>query len=122
MTTIEMRKNQYNAVLRTYFGYEALKKEQLDIIDKIIYEKKDVCAILATGFGKSICYQLPFLLTKKCVIIISPLLSLMEDQRQKLEKIKIPVCCFNSNNKNKINDINDIYDGNYKIIFMTPEY
>ena len=48
-------------------------------------KNNDVCAILATGFGKSLCYQLPFLITKKTVLVISPLISLMEDQFNKLK-------------------------------------
>src|SRR5579871_5521774 len=105
------RLNNYNDILKRAFGFESLKKEQFEIIDKLIYEKSDVSAVLATGFGKSICYQLPYLITNKCVIIISPLLSLMEDQKLKLEKMNVPVCCLNSNCKDKMQVINDIFDG-----------
>jgi ATP-dependent DNA helicase, RecQ family len=114
--------NKYNSILNKYFGYKELKPKQFEIINKIVNEKRDVSAILATGFGKSICYQLPYLITGKNVIIVSPLLSLMEDQKNKLEKLNIPVCCLNSNCKNKNQIINDILRGNNKIIFITPEY
>ena len=52
----------YNAILKKYYGYDTLKTEQFKIINTILNRKRDACAILATGFGKSICYQLPFLI------------------------------------------------------------
>ena len=54
---------KYDKYLKKYFGYDSLKVLQFKIIYYIIQKKKDICGILATGFGKSICYQLPFLLT-----------------------------------------------------------
>jgi len=110
-----------NKILKKYFGYDSLKDKQEEIIKNVL-EKKDTIGILATGYGKSICYQLPFLITKKCVIVISPLISLMEDQYNKLKKLKIPVYCLNSNNSNKSYDKNDILDGENGIIYMSPEY
>ena len=65
-------------------------------------EKKDTMGILPTGYGKSVCYQLPYLLNpNKVVIVISPLISLMEDQKDKLQKLNIPVECFHSNKTKK---------------------
>ena len=115
-------RERYDRYLKKYFGYDKLKVLQFKIIYYLLNRNKDICAILATGFGKSICYQLPFLLTKKSVIVISPLISLMEDQMDTLKKLKIPVCCLNSNNFNKNMDMNDITNGNNKIIYITPEY
>ena len=88
------RREYYELVLKKYFNYGKLKDKQYKIIDYIVKKKRDVCAILATGFGKSLCYQLPFLITKKSVIVISPLLALMEDQYKELQSRNIPVCCF----------------------------
>ena len=88
-------KNEYNSLLKEHFNYDELKEEQLEIIYNIVKKKKDVLAILATGFGKSVCYQIPFLVTNKCVIVISPLISLMEDQMKQLDELEIPNCCFN---------------------------
>ncbi len=64
-----------NEILNKYFGYEKLKDKQELIINSIL-DKHDTIGILATGYGKSICYQLPYLILKKSVIIISPLISL----------------------------------------------
>ena len=84
----------------SYEYWENYHNKLSDYIDyyKSILDKKDTIGILATGYGKSICYQLPFLITKKCVLVISPLISLMEDQYNKLKKLEIPVYCLNSNN------------------------
>jgi Werner syndrome ATP-dependent helicase len=117
-------KAHYDSIFREHFGYPELKREQFEIIYKLLNDKKDVCAILATGYGKSICYQLPFLITNKSVIVVSPLLSLMSDQKASMEKLKIPVCCFNSDYKigDKMKNITNILNGNHRLIYMTPEY
>jgi RecQ family ATP-dependent DNA helicase len=108
--------------LKKHFGYDKLKDKQYDIINNILNNKKDVLGILPTGFGKSMCYMLPYLITNKNIIIISPLIALMKDQHQDLIKRGIPVCSFNSTNDNKKKDRIDILNDNPKIIYMTPEY
>lgn len=120
----DLLKEKYNAILKEYFDYDSLKDKQLEIIYNLLEKKQDICAVLATGYGKSICYQLPFLITQKSVIIISPLISLMVDQKLEMEKRNIPVCCFNSDCKitEKLKNITSILNGNHKIIYMTPEY
>lgn len=116
------RRNRYNKILKKHFGYPQLKEEQFKIIDRIVHTQADTMAILATGFGKSICFQLPFLITGKCVIVISPLIALMADQKDRLEKLNIPVCVMNSQNNDKTNDWKRIQYGEYKIIYAAPEY
>jgi RecQ family ATP-dependent DNA helicase len=116
------RRIRYENILKKYFGYDKLKDIQYKIIDNILKKNRDVCAILATGFGKSLCYQLPFLIADECVIVISPLIALMEDQVETLRSLNIPVCCLNSNNKYKNREKGQILKENYKIIYMTPEY
>lgn len=115
------RKTKYNEKLKEVYGFDSLKHEQYKIIDAILHKNKDVCAILATGYGKSICYQFPYIYTNKTVIVISPLISLMEDQMYRLKKLKIPVCCLNGNTKDVYNDEKFICKNNM-IVFMTPEY
>jgi Werner syndrome ATP-dependent helicase len=119
---MENIENELNVLLKTHFKLDKLKSLQTEIILNII-KGYDVIGILPTGFGKSICYQLPYLYMKKNIIVISPLLALMEDQARQLTELNIPVCCLNSNNKNKKQDIDDIiYCGETKIIYVTPEY
>jgi RecQ family ATP-dependent DNA helicase len=110
-----------NEILKKYFGYDKLKDKQEQIV-KSILDKNDTIGILATGYGKSICYQLPYLIQKKSVIIISPLISLMQDQQTKLESLNIPVYCLNSNNSNKQNDKYNLLNGETGIIYISPEY
>ncbi len=114
----------YNQVLKKYWGYDGLKQTQFEIIKKILVDKVDVCAILATGFGKSLCYQLPHLISKKSVIVVSPLIALMHEQGQEMENKKVPVAVFNSESSTKRkNDMKkEILGGKNKLIYMTPEY
>ena len=116
--------SDYNKLLKKYWGYDELKCQQFEIIKKVVEENKDVCAILATGFGKSICYQLPYLITKKNVIVISPLIALMHEQGQEMLSKGIPTAIFNSDTttKKKNEEKEEIINGTTKLIFMTPEY
>ncbi len=115
---------EYNQLLKKYWNYDGLKPTQFEIIKKIVEESKDVCAVLATGFGKSLCYQLPFLITKKNVIVISPLIALMVEQGLEMEQKNISVAIFNSETtlKKKNEYKSQITDGMTKLIFMTPEF
>ena len=115
---------EYNGLLKKYWGYDGLKQTQFEIIKKVIEENKDVCAILATGFGKSICYQLPYLITQKNVIVICPLISLMYEQGQEMISKGIPTAVFNSDTTAKIKneEKEEIINGIHKLIFMTPEF
>lgn len=113
---------QCEDLLKTHFGYSHLKPVQYQIIDAIINHSRDVAAFLATGYGKSLCFQLPYLLTTKSVIVISPLISLMEDQQKQLEEIGIKSCCLNSSCQNKASVKKEILDGLNQIIYITPEY
>ena len=99
----------------------SLKEKQIEIINEILLGN-DVIGLLPTGYGKSLCYILPPLLSKKCIFIISPLISLMNEQKDKLKSLSINATALNSTNNNKEDDIKDIIDGKIKIVFMSPEY
>ena len=75
--------------LKVYFGYDSFKLGQEDVVDAIL-AGRDVLAIMPTGAGKSICYQLPALLLPGITIVISPLISLMQDQVSALREAGIP--------------------------------
>ena len=115
---------EYNKLLNQYWGYPGLKPTQFEIIKKVVEESKDVCAVLATGFGKSICYQLPYLITRKNIIVISPLIALMIEQGQEMVSKGIPTAVFNSEttSKKKAQEKAEIVGGENKLIFMTPEF
>jgi RecQ family ATP-dependent DNA helicase len=114
----------YNKILKKYWGYDGLKQTQFDIIKKMLIDKVDVCAVLATGFGKSLCYQLPHLISGKCVIVVSPLIALMHEQGQEMKNKNVPVAVFNSDTTTKAkNEMKkNILEGENKLIYMTPEY
>lgn len=116
--------NLYNSILKQYWKYDKLKPTQFDIIRKVLVDKSDVCAVLATGFGKSICYQLQMLISNKSVIVVSPLIALMHEQGLEMKNKKIPVAIFNSqtSSTDKENEKKAILNGEPKLIYMTPEY
>uniref|UniRef100_A0A6C0DYM9 ATP-dependent DNA helicase n=1 Tax=viral metagenome TaxID=1070528 RepID=A0A6C0DYM9_9ZZZZ len=109
-------------VLKKYFGYDTLKENQYKIIHNIL-NCKDVIALLPTSHGKSLCFQIIPLITNEVCIVISPLISLMEDQKMILDKLNINSCCYNgtSNAKQKEEIEKDVLDNKYRIIYTTPE-
>lgn len=112
----------YTKLLKTKFGYDSFRDKQLEIVKSIIEDKRDVCAIMFTGAGKSLCYQFPAVYTGKISIIISPLISLMQDQKEKMDDVGIPVCCLNSTIKNKDELKGEIFNNKYRLVYMAPEY
>ncbi len=109
-------------LLKQYFGYISFRKGQEEIISNIL-NKKDCLAILPTGAGKSICYQIPSLIFSNLTIVISPLISLMKDQVDKLNKKNIPAIYLNSNMTNTECNIimKNIQLGKYKLLYIAPE-
>lgn len=108
-------------ILDKYWGFSELKEKQINVINELLLGN-DVIGLLPTGYGKSMCYLIPPLVTKKTIIIISPLISLMDDQKEKLISKNIPVAALHGNNKNKDREIFEIIDGEIKIVYMSPEY
>lgn len=109
-------------ILIKYWGYPSFRPLQEDIINSVL-EGKDTLALLPTGGGKSICYQVPALAKEGVCIVISPLIALMKDQVEGLVKRGINALAIYSGMKQKEIDIafdNAIY-GSVKFIFMSPE-
>lgn len=106
--------------LKQYFGYNAFRNNQKEIISALL-ENKDVLAILPTGAGKSLCYQLPALLFEGTALVVSPLISLMQDQVESLSKNGIPSAFINSSLH--FHDLLDLVRtmAQYKIVFVAPE-
>ncbi|WP_297137135.1 DNA helicase RecQ [Terrisporobacter sp.] len=109
-------------ILEKYFGYKNFRPGQENIINSIL-NKKDVLAIMPTGGGKSICYQIPALILDGITLVVSPLISLMKDQVDTLKAMNINAAYINSSlGENKISEIlNDIKENKYKIIYIAPE-
>ena len=114
-------KNQLH-ILKKFWGYDSLRDHQQKVIECIV-QKNDVLALLPTGGGKSICYQLPSLLSDGICIVISPLIALMKDQVENLKKRGINAEYINSSINHKSIDIildNCIYGG-IKMLYISPE-
>ena len=102
--------------LKTTYGFNSFRKYQKEIITDIL-NNENVLAILPTGGGKSLLYQFPATYKKKITIVVSPLISLMNDQRENLTSKNIKAMCLNSEVSVDINNIIK-----QEIIYTTPEY
>ena len=81
--------------LKTYYGYDVFRGGQEAVIDALL-SGRDALAIMPTGAGKSVCYQIPALLLSGITLVVSPLVSLMRDQVTQLVQMGIPAACLNS--------------------------
>ncbi|MGD9678519.1 MAG: DNA helicase RecQ [Vulcanibacillus sp.] len=117
-----MINSQTNNLLKQYFGYDDFRNGQSEIIEQIL-NKKDVLAIMPTGAGKSICYQIPSLVFDGVTIVISPLISLMKDQVDTLSETGIKSAFINSSlsSKKLIDVLANAKSGMYKLIYIAPE-
>ncbi len=108
--------------LKHYFGYDSFREGQKNIIDSIM-AGRDVLAIMPTGAGKSICYQVPALMLSGITIVVSPLISLMQDQVKALNEAGIHAAYINSSlTEGQINKALSLAaGGRYKIIYVAPE-
>ncbi len=109
-------------VLKKYWGYDAFREKQEEIISSIL-EGNDTLALLPTGGGKSICYQVPALLKEGVCIVVSPLIALMKDQVQNLRNKGINAVYIHSGmNYNEIDILLDncVY-GDVKFLYVSPE-
>lgn len=108
--------------LQKFWGYGAFRPKQLEIIEAV-QNKQDTFALLPTGGGKSICYQIPALISEGITLVISPLLSLMRDQVMQLENRNIKALYIPGGIK--YNDLDTLLDnciyGNYKLLYLSPE-
>ena len=109
-------------LLRQYFGYDSFRSGQKELIDAQT-AGRDVFGIMPTGGGKSLCYQIPALQLDGITLVISPLISLMKDQVEALEKAGIPAACLNSSlSFEQSRDVcRNIACGRYKILYVAPE-
>ena len=109
-------------ILKKYWGHDAFRPLQREIIAAVL-ENKDTLAVLPTGGGKSICYQIPALMSDGICVVISPLIALMIDQVEHLKEKGITAVAVHSGMHFK--DIDRILDnavyGSYKFIFLSPE-
>jgi ATP-dependent DNA helicase RecQ len=109
-------------VLKNYFGYAQFRPGQAELIDAIL-AGRDVLAVMPTGAGKSLCYQIPALMLDGLTLVISPLISLMKDQVQALRDAGVPAAFLNSSlgPDEYAETVFRAGRGEYKILYIAPE-
>lgn len=111
--------------LKTIFGFSSFKGEQEEIINSVL-KKKSIMVIMPTGAGKSLCFQLPALLSKGTALVVSPLIALMKNQVDVVRGISsndgIAHVLNSSLNNTEIQNVKkDINDGVTKLLYVAPE-
>lgn len=117
-----MEAEQKRKTLKTYFGYDTFRSGQEEIIDQLL-AGRDVLAVMPTGAGKSLCYQLPALLMPGTTIVVSPLISLMMDQVKALNEAGVHAAYINSSlsEGQTARALELARAGRYKLIYVAPE-
>jgi len=108
--------------LRRYWGYDSFRPLQERVVKSLI-AGRDTCVVMPTGGGKSLCYQLPAVVSDRTVIVISPLIALMQDQATQLAQMGIPAAVLNStlseNDQSYV--MRQARDGAYRLLYLSPE-
>src|SRR5688572_25760887 len=109
-------------VLRDRFGFEDFRPAQREVIDQVL-SGQSILSVMPTGSGKSLCYQLPALLLPGLTLVVSPLIALMKDQTDHLDKIGVPAGVINSTVRRDLQ--RDLLDqaasGEIKLLYVAPE-
>lgn len=109
-------------VLRQYWGHEAFRGRQEEVVNALI-SGRDVAAVMPTGGGKSLCYQIPPVVTGRLCVVVSPLIALMRDQVAQLEEMGIPAAAINSavSTDDKRIAARRAMRGDLRLLYMSPE-
>jgi ATP-dependent DNA helicase RecQ len=109
-------------LLKKYWGYSCFLPHQQEIIGAVL-DGRDTLAVMATGGGKSLCYQLPAVFLGGLTLVISPLISLMKDQVDDLNARGIPAAAYNSSleYRDRARIETDLKEGNLRLLFISPE-
>jgi ATP-dependent DNA helicase RecQ len=108
--------------LRRYWGYSSFRPLQERIVRSLL-SGHDTCVVMPTGGGKSLCYQLPAVISTRTAIVISPLIALMQDQAAQLAQMGIPAAVLNSSlsGDEQGRVIRQARDGTYRLLYLSPE-
>ena len=108
--------------LKAVFGYDSFRQGQESVINAVL-DGRDILAVMPTGAGKSLCYQVPAMLLSGVTLVISPLISLMQDQVKALNEAGVDAAFINSSlSENEMHDtFKNAMKGQYKIIYVAPE-
>jgi ATP-dependent DNA helicase RecQ len=108
--------------LRSYWGYSAFRPLQERIVRSIL-AGHDTCVVMPTGGGKSLCYQLPALISERTAVVISPLIALMQDQVAQLTQMGIPAALLNStlSSEEQSRVMRQARSGAFRLLYLSPE-
>ena len=114
--------NEPDFILKKYWGYDDFRPLQKEIIEAVL-DKKDVLALLPTGGGKSICFQVPAMMTDGICLVISPLIALMKDQVENLKRRGIPaLAVYSGMHFTEVKKtLQNAAFGSYKFLYVSPE-
>lgn len=117
-----LEKKNIKEILNKYYGYNSFRKGQKKVIESIL-KGRDTVAVMPTGSGKSLCYQIPALIFEGLTIVISPLISLMKDQVDALKGMGIKANYINSSisSREMQNRLKAAAAGEYKLLYIAPE-
>ena len=110
------------AVLKRFYGYSNFYPYQYEAIECVM-NGRDAMVLMPTGGGKSLCFQIPALLSEGCTIVVSPLLALMKDQVDALQANGIPAAAINSSQSEAFNReiIDQVFAKRIKLLYISPE-
>ncbi len=114
--------NYPKKILQQYWGYDSFREKQEEIIASIL-EGKDTLALLPTGGGKSLCFQVPALCMEGVCLVVTPLVALMNDQVQNLKKRGVKALAIHSGMSKRQIDyaLDNVVYGDYKLLYLSPE-
>lgn len=108
-------------LLRTVFKHKGFRTRQWEIIRTLMIENRDVVGVMATGYGKSLCYQYPAVYLNGITLVVCPLIALMQEQVMDLEKKGISACYLGSAQSDKSMPLR-IASGEFRLVYASPEY
>lgn len=108
--------------LRRYWGYSTFRPLQERIVRSLL-AGHDTCVVMPTGGGKSLCYQLPAVISRRTAVVISPLIALMQDQAAQLAQMGIPAAVLNSTMPGDVQSrvMHKAVSGEYRLLYLSPE-
>ncbi len=110
------------SLLKSVFGYDRFKPLQREVIENVL-QKRDTLAVMPTGGGKSLCYQIPALIFPGLTVVVSPLIALMKDQVEQLQALGVPALLLNSaiSFEDYQENMRQVRSGKVKLLYVAPE-
>src|SRR6202046_5927059 len=110
------------APLRSYWGYSSFRPLQERIVRSLL-AGRDTCVVMPTGGGKSLCYQLPAVVSGRTAVVVSPLIALMQERAAQLAQMGIPAAVLNStlSDQQQSSVVKQAREGAYRLLYLSPE-